>query len=51
MCHEYNEQGMAISGNYEIDPDGQEGDPPFMAYCDFDRGKKNPSIKYLCVFS
>ena len=51
MCHEYHEQGMVISGNYEIDPDGQGGDPPFMAYCDFDRGKKNLYFQYLCVCS
>ena len=47
MCHEYHEQGMVISGNYEIDPDGEGGDPPFMAHCDFDRGKNNPYFKYL----
>ena len=40
MCQEYYEQGMSISGNYEIDPDGQGGDPPFPVHCDFERGKQ-----------
>ena len=40
MCHEYNEQGMAISGNYEIDPDGEgkigtlTGDSPMLPEVD-----------------
>ena len=56
MCQEYYDQGMTISGNYEIDPDGQGGDPPFPVHCDFERGKqyhflnKCLSLIFFCVY-
>ena len=34
-CYEYFQQGAIISGNYEIDPDGAGGGPPFTVQCDF----------------
>ena len=40
-CHEYQEQGAVASGNYEIDPDGDGGGPPFMVRCDFENGNSN----------
>jgi hypothetical protein len=40
-CHELGQYGVNISGNYQIDPDGQLiGKPPIDVYCNFsDEGK------------
>ena len=45
-CNEYQEQGAIVSGNYEIDPDGEGGGIPFTVRCDFENGKKLFSSLY-----
>ena len=44
-CLEYKQKGATESGNYEIDPDGDESWPPFLVYCNLNKGNFSYAYK------